>query len=115
AEAHTILAESLFRQGDDALAEEMVEAAIRYNDRNAWPFVWLALARNRRRNVQGAARAFESALGLRGFDPEIQAYHAYWRAETGGSPESEKTLERLAHDNPRDALVWTLLGDVRRG
>lgn len=104
---YALLAESFVRQGNPALGEEMAEAAIKANMRNERALVWLGLARYKLKRSDGVDRAFDSAKLLRPFDSTIEGEWAW----SGGR---DDVLERLVKDDPRNAELWFLLGDVRR-
>lgn len=112
--AYAYLSQSFLLQGKRDLAQEMADAAIKLNQRNAAAFAWLGLTRARLKDKQGATWALNMAADLRPFDAMLQGTRAFALAHYFKDEAAAKELETVLSKNRRNPDLWILWGDLNR-
>lgn len=110
---YVFLAQSFYEQGKTDLALDSAEEAIRSDSRNAWAFVWLALARLQKGDKDAGLRALNEGLRMRPFDEDLIAMEALFRSRADGE-ETFSTLYKKIEEQTRNANVWLALGEVEK-
>lgn len=104
-EAEVLLSRSFLLQGNETMAIELAEGAIRMDQRNHRALAALGLARAVAGDAAGAKRALADAVLLNPDDAYAAAADAFVRADN-------EAFRRLASGSPRDPHVWLFWGEL---